>query len=161
MVLFFSKTTRPALKPTSPQIQWIMGLFLWVKAAEGIKLATLLHLRPRLQYVCVERNKSTFYLTNGLWGWMVEGPALRPCLRRSWSLGTCTVPELSCSFNIQQDYEPLQINSTIQIRQEMGAEVNTSPTVKFHSPEWYANHVKTRSKTQHTELCILPTRYLK
>jgi hypothetical protein len=86
-------------------------------------------------------------LTKGLWGWMVEGPASRRCLWWFWNLGTCTVLELPCSSNIQQDYEPLYINSTIQKRQEMGVEANTSPPVKFPSPEWYANHVKTRSNT--------------
>ena len=39
----------------------------------------------------------------------------------------------------------------MNVRHEMGAEVNTSATVKFPWPEWYANHVKTRSNTTQKE----------
>ena len=58
----------------------------------------------RYAFKPVERN-STFYLANGLWGWMVEGPALGRRLWRSRSLGTCTVLQSPFSFNTERHYE--------------------------------------------------------
>ena len=46
---FFFKTSRPALQPIRPPIQWVPEFFLGVKVTTSMKLTTHLHLVARLK----------------------------------------------------------------------------------------------------------------
>ena len=45
----FLQTSRPALEPTQPPVQWVKGLFSGVKAAGAWRSPSTPHLAPRLK----------------------------------------------------------------------------------------------------------------